>query len=81
MAINPIIIEDINDFLDYKIKSRAEFVVAMTHIEYAIDECLSKRKFLEAFKLARLHAKFSKLYSKKISDDEKEELRNLRQKH
>ena len=79
MSAKPII-EDINEFLDYNKKSRAEFIAAIGNLEIAINECIKKRNFMEAYKLARIQAKFQKLYFKKIAHDDKEEIKNFRGK-
>lgn len=80
MSTKPVI-EDINEFLDYNNKSRAEFIAAIGNLEIAISECITKRNFIEAYKLARLQAKFQKLYFKKIAHDDKEEIKSFRGKH
>ncbi|MBQ2872635.1 MAG: hypothetical protein IJE89_01385 [Bacilli bacterium] len=89
MSINPdfknmredIVIENINDFLDYKKKSDAEFAAAIGNIEFAIDECVKRFDFIQAFKLLKLKAKFENLAIKKGIEKDKEEFRSLRGKH
>ena len=70
-------IENINDFLDYKKKTDAEFNAAIRNIEFAIEECFKKCDFIGALKLFRLKMKFEKLQNKKIAHENKEDLKSL----
>lgn len=76
MSVEP---EKINveDFLDYRKKTNAEFAAAIRNIEIAMENCIKKLDFIGAYKLLKIQLKLENLSLKKGFEKDKEEFRSL----